>query len=571
MMLPKNLTDIPFENAEFCVVDVETTGMSPSSCRIIEVGMVRIRKLKIVETYQSFVNPGMEIPYFITGLTGISNSDVYEAPYFDEIANQVKEFIGDSILIGHNLQFDVSFLRRAFEDCGGSEKLANPLLCTLKLARKMYPGLSSKSLSSVVKHLKVRNKNVHRALSDATATAKVLLKMIKELKTKEDFKTAAEIIDFQSSPFTEPDYRLTKKKLAEDVAKLPDLPGVYFFRNSKGVVIYVGKAKSLKARVKSHLASTAPSKSRKIVSQAERLGFTTTNSELTALIAESELIKIYNPVHNVLLKKFGNNFFVKVLRQEEYPRVEMARKFDFDGNDYFGPYTNKESVKNMLKLIERAFQLRECKDKEFNKHKGCYLTQIYRCIGPCMEDFNGPEYEKELDKVYEFLSGKNQYALDRLIVKMKDYSEKQRFEEASQMRDLINLILSQIHKTSILSEPVNSTKVLIEVRTTGKKDFVLLLSGRIFIKDYIVDDRDYFEEALDDYFENTVSYSAEADRSDLDKIKIALSWLIRNRNNVRVFYLKDFMSKQELFKHIQSGLTGKIKRPTKGCQLKDLC
>ncbi|MGE5432570.1 MAG: exonuclease domain-containing protein [Syntrophomonadaceae bacterium] len=568
-MSPKNLTDIPFENAEFCVVDVETTGMSPSSCRIIEVGMVRIRKLKVVETYQTFVNPGMEIPYFITTLTGISNSDVYDAPYFDEIANQVKEFIGDSILIGHNLQFDISFLRRAFEDCGNGERFSNPLLCTLKLARKMYPELSSKSLGSVVKHLKIRNKNVHRALSDATATAKVILKMIKELKAKDGYKTAAEIIDFQSSPFKEPDYRLTKRKLAADVARLPDLPGVYFFKNSKDVIIYVGKAKNLKTRVKHYFSSTAPSKSRKIVRQAERLGFITTNSELTALIAESELIKIHNPVHNVLLKKFGSNFFVKVFRQDEYPKVEMARKFDFDGDDYFGPYTNKDSVRNMLKLIASTFQLRECSDREFNKHKGCYLTQIYRCVGPCMKDFDRFEYDKELNKVYEFLSGKNQYALDSLIAKMKFFSEKQRFEEASEMRDLINLVLAQIHKTSILSEPVNSTKVLLEVRTTGKKDFVLLLSGRIYIKNYIVGDDDHFDEALEDYFDNTINYQVEADRRDLDKIKIALSWLIRNRNNVRVFYLKDFQTKHELFKHIQSGLTGKIKRPSPGYHLKD--
>ncbi|HEX2867632.1 MAG TPA: exonuclease domain-containing protein [Ignavibacteriales bacterium] len=567
-MSPKNLTEIPFENAEFCVVDVETTGMSPSTCRIIEVGMVRIRKLKVVETYQTFVNPGTEIPYFITTLTGISNSDVYDAPYFDEIANQVKEFIGDSILIGHNLQFDVSFLRRAFEDCG-SEKFSNPLLCTLKLARKMYPELSSKSLASVVKHLKIRNKNVHRALSDATATAKVLLKMIKDLKAKEGYKTAAEIIDFQSSPFKEPDYRQTKKKLASDVARLPDLPGVYFFKNSKGDVIYVGKAKSLKTRVKHYFSTTAPSKSRKIVRQAERLGFLTTNSELTALIAESELIKLHNPVHNVLLKKFGSNYFVKVIKQDEYPKVEMARRFDFDGDDYFGPYTNKDSVKNMLKLVQSTFMLRECLEREFNKHRGCYLTQIDRCVGPCMKDFDKAKYEEELERVYDFLSGKNQFALDSLIAKMKLFSEKQRFEEASEVRDLINLVLSQIHKTSILSEPVNSTKVLIEVRTTGKKDFVLLLSGKIYIKDYIVGDDDHFDEALDDYFDNTINYHIEADRQDLDKIKIALNWLIRNRNNVRVFYLKDFQTKHELFKHIQSGLTGKIKRPTKGRQLKD--
>ncbi|MGE5399406.1 MAG: exonuclease domain-containing protein [Ignavibacteriales bacterium] len=568
-MPPKSIIEIPVEDAEFCIVDVETTGLSPVNCRIIEIGIVRVRKLKIVETYRSFVNPGMEIPYFITNLTGISNSNVYDAPFFDEIAQNVKDFIGDSIISGHNLQFDVSFLKKAFSD-GDMGKFGNPQLCTLKLARKMYPDLTSKSLNSVVKHLKIRQKDLHRALADATATAKVLIKMIAELKRSHNYRTISELIDFQNAPIIKQGYTVIKKKLASDVAKLPDLPGVYFFKNARDEIIYVGKAKSLKNRVKNYFANTAPPKGKKIVRQASRLGFMITNSELTALIAESELIKHHKPVHNIMLKKFGSNFFVKVLKNHPFPKIETSRQFDFDGDDYFGPYTNKDSVDTILKLVERTFRLRECSDKVFNTHKECYLTQIGRCVGPCVSVEAQDEYEKELDNVYEFLSGKNQFAVNRLIEKMKDYSSKHKYEEASQVRDLINLIMSQIHKTSVLSEPVNSTKVLIEVRTTGKKDFILLLAGRIFIKDYILDDKDQFDTALEDYFSGTTNVSGEVDRKDLSKIKIALNWLIRNRNNVRVFYLKDFVSRQELFKHILSGSRLKVHRPPAGYNLKNL-
>ncbi|MGE5411263.1 MAG: UvrB/UvrC motif-containing protein, partial [Clostridiales bacterium] len=209
------------------------------------------------------------------------------------------------------------------------------------------------------------------------------------------------------------------------------------------------------------------------------LEFMITNSELTALITEAEMIKLYNPKFNTMLKKFGNNYFIKVTSSLGYARTEVARNFDFDDNDYFGPYTNGDLVQNLQKVIERTFRLRECKDKEFQAKKGCYLAQIERCISPCTSEDLQEEYEVELKNVYDFLAGKNQFAVNRLISRMKDLSDRHRFEEASEIRDLINLVLSQIQKTSILAEPVNSTQVLIEIQTTGKKDFILMLSGKI--------------------------------------------------------------------------------------------
>ncbi|MGE5681445.1 MAG: hypothetical protein ACM34K_11265, partial [Bacillota bacterium] len=127
-----------------------------------------------------------------------------------------------------------------------------------------------------------------------------------------------------------------------------------------------------------------------------------------------------------------------------------------------------------------------------------------------------------------------------------------------------------IQKTSVLAEPVNSTKVLIEIQTTGKKDFILMLSGKIYIKDYIIDDTDCFDTAIEDYFNGTISLSHEVDKRDLEKIKITLNWLIRNRNCVKVFYLKDFINKQELYRHITSGRTGKIHKPPVRIELKNL-
>jgi len=538
-------TDIPLNKAEFCVVDVETTGMSSAFCRIIEIGIVKIRELKIVESYSTFLNPGCEIPYFITELTGISNSDVYDAPYFEEVAEKVKEYIGKSVLTGHNLQFDLSFLKKAFSIYNEEEKIENPLLCTLRLSRKIYSMLPSKSLGAVAKHLNIKHLNKHRALGDATATARILIKMIKELQENFNIKTVAELVNFQSVPEIKTEAKHIKKKLLSDYSKAPDTPGVYYFFNSKNEIIYVGKAKSLRSRLRNYFSTGSEGKYVKIVSQASKLNFERTNSELTALLAESELIKIHNPKHNVLLKKYGKSYFIKVNKEHQFPVLEFSGKFDFDGNDYFGPYTNRETIKSLLKIVSSTFRLRECKEREFNSHRECYLTQIDRCVAPCI--FNDSKiYFDELERVYEFLCGKNQLALQRLIERMKLFSERQKFEEAASIRDMINLVLSQIHKSSIINEPINTANVLIEANTSGKKDYVLLISGKIFIKEYIVHDKDFFEEALDDYFNGTINIQEQIAKSDLDKIKIILNWITKNRNFVRLFYLKDFQSKKEL-------------------------
>ncbi len=551
-------TDIPLNKAEFCVVDVETTGMSASYCRVIEIAVVKIRDLKIVESFSSLINPGCDVPYFITELTGISNSDVYDAPYFDEVAPQIKEYIGKSVLTGHNLQFDLSFLNKEFSAFNEEEKIENPLLCTLRVSRKIYPELPSKALGSVAKHLTIKHTDKHRALGDATATARILLKMIKELKEKQNIKTLADLLNIQALPQFKSQVPHAKKKLINDFAKVPDSPGIYYFKNSKDEIIYVGKAKSLRSRVRNYFTNNSHEKYYKIVKNASGLNFEKTNSELTALLAESELIKIHNPKHNVMLKKFGRNYFIKVDKENDYPKLEFSGNFDFDGNDYFGPYTNRDTIKSLIKIVNSAFQLRECKEREFKFGRECYLHQIQRCVAPCVSN-DKFEYDGELNKVYEFLCGKNQDAIQRLIEKMKWLSDQKKFEDAAETRDLINLVLKQIHKSSIISEPVNQANVLIEVNTSGKKDFILLISGKIYIKEYLLNAKDIFDERLDDFYNGTIFIDEFLEKSDLEKIKIILNWLSRNRNYVKLYYLKDYQTKKELLNAVSDFTQAKFK------------
>lgn len=545
MKARKKIEPIPFEEAEFCVFDFETTGTSARTDKVIEIGMARIKKGKIVDTFSTFINPGRPVPYYITNITGIKTEDVQDAPYFDEVYSKIKEFIGDSVLVAHNLGFDISFLRN---ECFSAEleMVPNAAICTLKLARKIFPALPSKSLGNIVKHLKIRHRGVHRGLGDATATGKVLLKMFTTLREDHNIDTIEELISFQSSPSLPPTFNIKKRKLAEDLVKVPPLPGVYFFKDSKGQIIYIGKAKSLKDRVRNHFMSNALRKSKKIVQAASSLEFKTTNSELTALLAEAELIKLHQPRFNTMLKNFPRSYFVK-LGSEDFATAEIASTFEFDGADYYGPYPNRNSVTETKEIIDKAFQLRECDTKEFKKGRKCYLMDIERCIGPCIEENVKESYSEEVKRVHEFLSGQNQSAVDRLLNKMKELSEKQKFEEAAQIRDVVQRILNQLQRASILSEPLNKANVLIEIASSPKNEYVMLLEGKMFFNYFFVEPQaPPIEEAIEDYFMNTRNSNKELSQKDLERLKIGLSWLIKNRGQIKIHYLKNYSSKEEL-------------------------
>lgn len=170
---------------EYIVLDFETTGVCPSFARIIEVGMVRVQNNKIVATYKSLCDPGMHIPYFITELTGISNSMVADAPYPEDIMPEVKEFIADLPIVAHNASFDSKFL--IAEMARINHDIANDFLCTLLLARRLIPNLTNYKLGTLKQHIKFKakkNHKAHRALDDVLVTQSLIEYLIKTIKHK---------------------------------------------------------------------------------------------------------------------------------------------------------------------------------------------------------------------------------------------------------------------------------------------------------------------------------------------------------------------------------------------------
>ncbi|MCW8848872.1 MAG: UvrB/UvrC motif-containing protein, partial [Melioribacteraceae bacterium] len=234
-----------------------------------------------------------------------------------------------------------------------------------------------------------------------------------------------------------------------------------------------------------------------------------------------------------------------------FPDIKVTTNFDFDGNDYFGPYSNRVTANSLKEIVDKTYTIRECSDKELAKKKKCYLLDIKRCTGPCIDINVKDTYREELEHVYDFLNGKNQFAVDRLLNRMKTFSEKQKYEEAAEIRDTVNLILNQLNRSSILAEPINRANALIEIKDSLETDYVLFLEGKVFIKDYHLKEQDFFEVALDDYFDNTFHLLDGMEDKDLEKIKISLSWLVKNRNKVKIHYLSNYEIKEDLFRDLK--------------------
>lgn len=535
----------------FTVVDVETTGLSARNERVIEIALVKVENLKITEKFTTLINPNRRIPSFISMLTGITNSDVKNAPQFHQIYPLLIEKTEGSILCGHNLQFDLSFLRNEVQLLGED---FNPeqTLCTLKLARKLFPHLKSRSLTPLAYHLNIKNNNQHRALGDAETTAKVLIKLLKHLNENEGIDSIDEVLAFQSGIKSFQSLKI-KQELQNDFYNLPNAPGIYYFVNNKNQIIYIGKAKALRDRVKSYFSANADSKVRKIIRQAKRLHHIITNTELTALIAEAESIKVKNPKHNKMLKGYGNKYFIKVFNTKSAPHLDITNKFDFDGCDYFGLYHSRRDAQKIVEFINKTFAIRECNDKEFLKSRPCFLFDIQRCTAPCIGiENNISRHKQELDEVYRFLNGENQNAMNRLLNKMKFYSAQQMYEKAAETKHLIDFLLEEIHKSSLLSEPINRAKVLIEILSPFGNDYLILFNGKVFIKGYLYDNKNKFEEVIDDFYSGVIFNEELPTEEDLEKLKIVLQWLIKNRNRVNVFYLKNYKNKQELFENINN-------------------
>ncbi|SOD12278.1 exonuclease domain-containing protein [Pedobacter xixiisoli] len=283
---------------KYAIVDIETTGGSVSGSRITEVAILLHDGEKVISEWSSLINPEMEIPLHITALTGIDDAMVAEAPVFADVSDKIYSLLKDVVFVAHNVNFDYSFLRGQFAVCGMFWDV--PKLCTVRLSRKLIPGMPSYSLGKLCAQLGITLKDRHRAMGDALATVE-LFSMLLE-------RDVDAVISGMLRKIS-PEQRLPPNVPMEDFAALPECAGVYYFHDQKGKVIYVGKAINIRKRVASHFTGNNTALRRQnFLRDIWNISFERCGSELMALLLECTEIQKHWPIYNSALKRFEPKF-----------------------------------------------------------------------------------------------------------------------------------------------------------------------------------------------------------------------------------------------------------------------
>ncbi len=337
--------------------------------------------------------------------------------------------------------------------------------------------------------------------------------------------------------------------IKEELKKLPDSPGVYIHKDEFGQVIYVGKAISLRKRVRQYFQSpeNQTPKTRELVKHIVEFEHINTGSEMEALILECNLIKKYQPKYNILLRDDKTYPYIKVTMGEEFPRILKCRKVVNDSSKYFGPYASNWATNEIIDLLNSVYSLKRCSAQKFDKDfKPCLNYHIHQCRGLCTGNVSRDEYMKIIDDVLEFLSGKNRDLRSKLEEKMNKASDELRFEDAAEIRDQIAAIDTISEKQRVvLSKPENLDILMPVSGLSG--DHILLFTvrdGRLSGREsfFMGDEKDegkahLISEFIKQYYFSNVMIPKEILLSeDAEDKELLEEWLSDQRGSkVRIF------------------------------------
>ncbi|MCB2223660.1 MAG: DEDD exonuclease domain-containing protein [Actinobacteria bacterium] len=431
MALPRQQTfddlGAPLIDVPFCILDLETTGGSAASCEITEIGAVRYQGGALTGTFQTLVNPGAPIPPFITVLTGITQAMVVEAPRIDEALPTFLEFIGDAVIVGHNVRFDLSFLNAAAERLGYG-RLPNRSVDTAGLARRLVrKDVRNLKLGTLAAHFRARTVPNHRALEDARATADVLWGLLEIAGTL----GVTHLEDLLALPTARGSAHYGKIALTDG---LPRKPGVYLFRDRNGEVFYVGKAKNLRTRVRSYFYGDTRRKIETMLRELDHIEHRVCATELEAEVAEVRLIIANRPRHNRRSRPGKAPHWIK-LTDEAFPRLSVVRKPNGPGTLLFGPFRGAAAARPVVEALWDAVPVRRCTGRPGSREAACAPAQLGVAMCPCDGTLPEGDYAEVVERIVAGVSAEPDLLLGPLAQRIASLAATERFEEAAWVRD----------------------------------------------------------------------------------------------------------------------------------------
>ena len=529
---------------DFVALDVETTGLQPSRHKVIEVALLRYRNGVLAQRYESLLNPGRRIPEFITRLTTIRNEDVAEAPVFESIAQDVLDFIGDDIIIGHNVGFDIGFLNAEL-DRVSKPKLINERIDTMGLATRLLREIRKPSLDKVAVAVGLNSRGVHRAGGDARLTAEVAMRLMEEaahqgIGNVDRLKSVA----YVAEPRVRDDVGRARSVLDRSLANaLPKKPGVYIMRDANKEIVYVGKAKNLRVRVSSYYSQPI-GRTRKmdgLIESVTAIDHVVVGSELEALMLESQLIRRYMPRYNTALKKSEHYPYIKVEVTNPWPRVRLVKSRKEDGDRYFGPYTSSSSARKTVDVINSSLPIRTCTRsfKNANSYgKPCIALDLRQCMGPCTGKVSRDAYQEHITAVLRLLDGEDDAMYQQLHRQLEDAAEKLDFERADRIRkNILNLtaVLGEQKRTRD-SEALHNLVMVLPGPEENHRDAWLVIHGRLWARFNIEMD----DESAQDHLAASIEQSLERasrvklppkDHHEVDESGMLNRFLFRNEGS----------------------------------------
>lgn len=375
----------------YAVIDIETTGGKYNEEGITEIAIYKYDGNDVVDQFISLINPEREIQPFVVNLTGINNKMLKNAPKFYEIAKRIIEITEGCILVAHNAEFDYRILRLEFDRLGFS--FEKKTICTVQLSKELIPNQDSYSLGKLTKSLGIPISNRHRASGDAFATVKLFKKLLDKDVNK---KVVSEFIHTEKG--------INEFNYNQMMEHLPDTTGIYYMYNENGQIIYIGKSKNIKRRVRQHLSNT-DAKSKKLQRQTSTVLFEETGSELLALLKENEEIKKHKPKFNRALKQSVFSYgLYNSIDIDNYINLKISR---INSTKPLTAFKSFKSGKHYLAKMVNKYDLcmRLCGLEQTDKQ--CFNYHIDMCKGACIHVEPSDNYNERASLLIDYLSFDN--------------------------------------------------------------------------------------------------------------------------------------------------------------------
>lgn len=463
----------PLVEVTFCVVDVETTGTSPATDALTEIGAVKVRGGEIIGTLQTLVNPGRGIPPEITYLTGITEAMVAPAPRITAVLPTLADFLEGTVVVGHNVRFDVSFLDAALT-ADHRPRLANPTVDTCALARRLVRDeVPNCRLGTLAERFRLHHKPTHRALDDALATMELLHLLLERAARL----GVLGLDDLLALPRLGGHPQVGKLRLTTD---LPRRPGVYRFLGASEEVLYVGKATDLRQRVRSYFSGDERRRVGGLLREVHRIDHLTCATTLEAAVREHHLIRHHRPRYNAVGKGDRANSYVRFDPTAVFPRLVVGRTPGAGPAVTLGPLP-AGLAGQVVEAVESALPLRRCTLRPRAggpplREGPCAPARLGVASCPCAGGADAAGYATVVRRTLDALQGRPEIVLEPLAERMRLLAAQERFEEAATVRDRAEAFARVVRRQRRVDSLRRSGRLRIQMADGGGAE---LVGGRL--------------------------------------------------------------------------------------------